>query len=129
MLVVGALALGACHKDDAGMSDAERVAAAVTVATTGTAAQILAAVQAQARSPVQAAVASGLTAASGGLKPQLPAGALASEPKPATVVLPQLGSGAMHLQDTTSGAAVDITLQGAAAVAAHAVVTDAPPTS
>jgi RHS repeat-associated protein len=99
-----------------GVSSQTRTSA---ISSAATASQILAAVQAQPGSPVQAAVASGFTTASGRLSPQFSAAALASESKRASVGLPLLASGAMHLQDNSSGAAVDVALSGAAPVAAQ----------
>src|SRR5207237_425340 len=44
-----------------------------------------------------------------------------SEAKAAGVSLPQVCSGKMHLKDTASGAAVDVALSGATAVAGQSV--------
>ncbi len=92
---------------------------ASAISSAASAAQVLAAAQAQPGSPVAPAVTQGFTATAGGLTPQFSAASLAGEPRPATVALPKLGSGAMQLQDTTSGATVDVTLDGAAPVAAQ----------
>jgi hypothetical protein len=88
---------------------------------TATASQILAAAQAQPGSPVQPAVAQGFASAAGALRPQFAASALATESKPASLVLPQLCTAAVHLADVASGAAIDISLNGALPVAAQTV--------
>ena len=100
---------------------AETQASGLATIPTASASQILAAIQAQPGSPVQPAVAQGFASAAGGLRPQFSAAATATEPKPASVVLPQLCTAALHLADVASGAAVDISLNGALAVAAQTV--------
>ena len=116
-------AVAACQNRDSrsGGVSAETQTSAVGSVTTATASQILAAVQAQPGSPVQPAVAQGFASASGALRPQFAASAMAAEPKPASVVLPQLCTAALHLSDVTSGAAVDISLNGTLPVAAQTV--------
>jgi hypothetical protein len=117
-----ALAVASCRSNTDGSGD--RRASGLTVGTVGTAAtaaQILAAVQAQTGSPVQAGVAQTFSSVTGGLQPQFATTALAGESKLAKVVLPSLATSAMHLQDVTSGAAVDVTLNGALPIPAQAV--------
>src|SRR6185312_6795706 len=92
---------------------------AALTSTAASAAQILAAAQAQPGSPVQPAVAQGFASASGALRPQFAASALAGESKPASLVLPQLCTAAVHLADVASGASVDISLNGALPVPAQ----------
>ena len=114
----------ACQSRDSrsggGVAVETQMSSAAT-ATTATASQILTAVQAQPGSPVQPAVAHGFASSSGALRPQFLASALAAESKPANVVLPQLCTAALHLADVASGAAVDISLNGALPVAAQTV--------
>ena len=114
---------GGCHGDGGRSAGAERqtvVAAAANVGATG--AQIVAAIQAQASSPVQAAVAQSFkNATAGGLQPQFPSAAVAAEAKPASVVLPQVASGAMHLQDAASGVTVDFSFSAALPIPAQTV--------
>ena len=104
-----------------GASKAAETRSSALTSTAASAAQILAAVQAQPGSPVQPAIAQGFASASGALRPQFAASAIAAEPKPASLVLPQLCTAAVHLADVTSGAAVDISLNGALPVAAQTV--------
>jgi RHS repeat-associated protein len=66
-------------------------------------------------------VAQGFASASGALRPQFSASAVAAESKQASLVLPQLCTAAVHLADVASGAAVDISLNGALPVAAQTV--------
>ncbi len=128
--VVVALTLGGCHGDGASSAarEQQRVAAAVASANAAaaaavgaTGAQIIAAVQTQAGSPVAAGVADSFKGAAGGLQPQFAAAVVAAESKPANVVLPQVASGAMHVQDKASGASVDVSIPGAQAVTAQTV--------
>ena len=100
---------------------AETPASASANVTTASASQILAAAQSQPGSPVQPAVAQGFASAAGALRPQFSAAAIATEPKLANVLLPQLCTAALHLADVASGVAVDISLNGALPVPAQAV--------
>jgi hypothetical protein len=122
MAIATVLLAGSCRNNSTGgNASLDQRTSALTVGSTASASQILAAVQAQAGSPVQPAVAQGFASLSGALRPQFAAAAIAAEPKPATVVLPQLCTGALHLADVASGAAVDISLNGALPVAAQTV--------
>ena len=94
-------------------------ASALTVGATASASQIVTAIQAQPGSPVQSAVAQGFASAAAGLQPQFAAATLAGESKPAQVVLPAFCNSALHLQDNTSGATIDVTLKGALPVPAQ----------
>jgi hypothetical protein len=116
----------ACRDDGARNADHERsiiaaAAAAAAASPTATGAQIIAAVQSQAGSPVQAAVAQSFKSGTSGLQPQFAAAAAAAVGKQANVVLPQVASGAMHVQEQASGAAVDVSLPAAQSVAAQTV--------
>jgi hypothetical protein len=117
-------AAAACQNRDShtvgGVAAQTQTSAAANL-TAATASQILAAAQAQPGSPMQSAVAQGFASASGALRPQFAASALAAEPKPASLVLPQLCTAAVHLADVASGAAVDISLNGALPAAAQTV--------
>lgn len=117
------LVAGSCRNNSAGGNGTPvvQVASALTVSATASASQIVAAIQALPGSPVQSAITQGFASVAGGLQPQFAAATLAAESKPAQVVLPALCNSALHLQDTTSGAAVDVTLEGALPVAAQTV--------
>jgi RHS repeat-associated protein len=118
--VATVLAVSSCRNSTASdTGPSSQIASALTVGAAATASQIVAAIQAQPGSPVQSAVAQGFASVTGGLRPQFAAATLAGESKPAQVVLPALCNAALHLQDTTSGAAVDVTLKGALPVAAQ----------
>jgi RHS repeat-associated protein len=116
------LAVSSCRSNTVGDNgNAVQIASAsaLPVGAAASASQIVAAIQAQPGSPVQSAVAQGFSSAAAGLQPQFAAATLAGESKPAQVVLPALCNSALHLQDTTSGAAIDVTLKGALPVAAQ----------
>lgn len=123
LLYAGGVA--ACRHEGKEEKGEGHIAVAAGVGTVGTptatAAQIVAAIQAQPGSPVQAAVAQSARTVTGGLQAQFPAAAVAAVKKPATVVLPQAASGVMHLKDTSSGATVDISLSTALPVPAQIV--------
>jgi hypothetical protein len=78
---------------------------------------LVATLKARPGSPLGADVANGFDAVSGGLKPRFAAGDVGGESKPARVTLPSSATGALHLEDAASNAAVDVTLRGAAAAA------------
>jgi RHS repeat-associated protein len=120
---MAALTLGACHGDRSGSGETTpQPIGAAAAAGASTASQILAAIQSQTGTPVLPAVAQSFkTATTGGLQPQFPAAAVAAEKKLASVVLPQVASGAMQLQDSATGATVNFTLSGAQPVAAQTV--------
>ena len=99
--------------ENASGGSGQTVAVAAISTTPAAASQQLAAAQSQPGSPLQSSVAQSFQTVSGSLRPQFPAAALAGETKLANVSLPQLCSGAMHLADASSGAAVDVTLGGA----------------
>jgi RHS repeat-associated protein len=116
------LAASSCRNNPgSGSESSARIASALTVGSTASASQILAALEAQPGSPVQAAVAQGFASVAGGVLPQFSTSASAAESKPATVVLPQLSTAAVHLADVTSGASVEFSLNGALPVVAQTV--------
>jgi RHS repeat-associated protein len=81
---------------------------------------VVAGLKTRAGSPVGPSVAAGFDTAAGGLKPRFAAADLAAEPAVARVTLPAQANAALHLEDAATGTAVDVTLQGAAAVAGQA---------
>ncbi|HXU62114.1 MAG TPA: kelch repeat-containing protein, partial [Polyangia bacterium] len=119
-MMLGAAGSGACRNNGSPGAGSDRQASALSVAT-ATGAQVLAAARAQSGSPIQPDVAQGFNAVAGGLQPQFPAATSAAEVKPANLVLPQTASGAAHLVDTKSGAAVDVALSGGLPVPAQTV--------
>jgi len=114
------LAVSSCRNNTVSDNGSSiQVASALTVGATASASQIIAAIQALPGSLVQSAITQGFASVAGGLRPQFAAATLAGESKLAQVVLPALCNSALHLQDTTSGASVDVTLKGALPVAAQ----------
>ena len=81
---------------------------------------VVAGLKARAGSPVGPSVAAGFDTVAGGLNPRFAAADLAAEPAAARVTLPAQANAALHLEDAATGTAVDVKLQGAAAVAGQA---------
>lgn len=106
------------NNSSAGNGSSDQRVSVLTGISTASACQILAAVQAPPGSSVQPAAGERFASAPGGLRPLFPA-AIATEQKPASVMPPQLCSAALHLADVATGAAVDISTNGALPVAAQ----------
>jgi hypothetical protein len=121
--LLGLLALVAsgasCQSHGSGKTgvEASDTRASAVSSAPASAGQILAALQAQVGSPVQPGVAQGFATTLGALTPQFAAGVLATEPKPANVSLPWTCVGPLHLEDASTGTAVDVSLTGALPVA------------
>ncbi len=98
---------------------AERKTGAVAAPIDPTA--LLATLRARSGSPVGAAIAQSIDVAGGGLKPTFAASVAAGESRPGKVTLPAQATGAVHLEDSATAVAVDVTLQGALAVTGQVV--------
>ncbi len=109
---------GACRDRERPEEHAGRAAVAAA-GTSATAAQILAAVQAQSGSPLLPAVAQSFKTVTGGLQAQFPAAALAAAKKPAAVVLSAAASGVSSVKDATSGVDLGIALAASLSVPAQ----------
>src|SRR6266496_3158552 len=120
VVAVSPVLFASCRGRDSGASGS--VSATRTSALTASAATIVSTLRARPGSPIGASVATGFASvAGGGLTPTFAASDLAAETMRADVTLPAQATGAMHLVDTTSAVAVDVTLQGAVAVAGTVV--------
>ncbi len=107
-LTVGALtAVGACS---GGAPPAVERKASAVKATVETAA-LLATLKARPGSPLGVGVAKSVDVVAGGLKPDFDVAV--AEPKPAKVLLPLKATDTLHLEDASSGVAVDVVLRGA----------------
>ncbi len=113
LTVAALVAAGACSRGEqpAVERKANTVLAAVDPAV------LLATLRSRPGTPVGAGVAQTIDVAAGKLKPTFAASVAAGEAKPANVTLPAQSTGALHLEDAATGVAVDVTLQGALAVA------------
>lgn len=118
-LALAGIAAMSCQGGPGSSTAPQSEALASALTASASAGQILAALQSQPGSPVGTGVAQGFDQVTGGLGPQIPSAAAGSETRRARVVLPATCSAAAHVQDVTSGVAVDVSLKGALPVPAQ----------